>query len=281
MRKPYGEAVVPFTLAGLKVTPEPWDKEGNLAKLEQFTRRAAVDGASLVVTPEGFLEGYVWNDDTPKDFSREEYFALGETIDGPFMSRIGVLARELSIHLVVGFAERRDDRMYNSVLMYGPDGTVILRYAKSHTANDEPFNTKGTEFPVVKTAWGRWGALICMDRQLPETSRILAIKGAQLILVPAWGGHGDVNDAMMRTRAAENGVHVAFVHPKRCLIIHPDGSIIAQDTGAGDEIVMAQIALQRTGAHSALQHRRPDIYGDLLQPNGATTAADSPTVGHR
>jgi predicted amidohydrolase len=166
--------------------------------------------------------------------------------------------------------------MYNSVLVLSPEGVVVTRYSKTHTAgNDEPFNTKGTEFPVVDTSLGRWGTLICMDRQLPETSRILAVKGAQLILVPAWGMYGEMNDAMMRTRAYENSVHVAFVHPKRCLIIDPSGTIIAEDSGAGDEIVSACITLRDSRADTSIQHRRPEIYGDLLTPNPTSSTATS------
>ena len=254
-----------FTLAGLRVTPEPWDKQANFDKLERFTRLAAGEGADVVITPEGFLEGYVWNDDSPKDFSREQYFDLGETVDGPLMGRVRALARELKIFLVVGFAERRDERMYNSVAIISPDGSVVSQYSKTHTADDEPFNTRGTDFPVVTTPLGRWGTLVCMDRQLPETSRILAIKGAQMIMVPAWGMCGEMNDVMMRTRAYENGVHVAFVHPKRCLIIDPTGTIVAQDSGAGYEVVTSRIKLRDSRAPSPIRHRRPEIYGALLQ----------------
>jgi predicted amidohydrolase len=258
----------PFTLAGLKVTPKPWDKQGNVDKLEYFSRRAAGQGAQVVVTPEGFLEGYVWHDDNPRDFSREQYVDAGEAVDGPLIGRVRALARDLAIHLVVGFAERRDDRMYNSVVILSPEGSVLTRYSKTHTAgDDEPFNTKGTEFPVVETSLGRWGTLICMDRQLPETSRILAVKGAQIILVPAWGMYGEMNDAMMRTRAYENSVHVVFVHPKRCLIIDPKGMIIAQDTRTADEIVSASITLIDSRDDTSIQHRRPEIYAELLTPN--------------
>jgi predicted amidohydrolase len=259
-----GEASL--ALAGLRVLPTPWDKQGNFALLERFARQAAADGAQLVVTPEGFLEGYVWNDDNPQDFSREKYFDVGEPFDGPLMGRVAALARQLTIYLAVGYAERRADRMYNSVIVYTPEGGIASRYSKSHTADDEPFNTKGSEFPVFDTPWGRWGTLICMDRQLPETSRMLAIKGAQVILVPAWGMYGEMNDVMMRTRAFENGVHVVFVHPKRCLIIDPQGGIVAQDSGAGDEIVPAHITVQPSKGDTPMRHRRPEIYGELLQP---------------
>ena len=250
-------------VAGLRVLPTPWDKPGNLDKLEHFTRAAAREGAELVVTPEGFLEGYVWNDDNPKDFSRERYLDIGEPIDGPLLAAVGALAADLRIHLAVGFAERRGDDMFNSVAIFSPEGRVVSRYAKTHTAGDEPFNTPGGDFPVVDTPFGRCGTLICMDRQLPETARILALKGVQLILVPAWGMTGEMNDAMMRTRAFENGVHVVFVHPKRCLIIDPGGNVVAQDCGAGDEIVHAQLTLRPPGSAGAIDRKSVEIFSNV------------------
>jgi len=256
-----------FTLAALRATPKPWDKAGNVDLLERLARRAAGNGADVVVTPEGFLEGYLWNDDDPQRFTRAQYVDIGETVDGPFLDRVRALARDLNIYLVVGFAERRDAYMYNSVIVCSPQGETVLRYAKTHTADDEPYNTKGDDFPVVDTPLGRWGALICMDRQLPEPSRILAIKGAQLILVPAWGMCGEMNDVMMRTRAYENGVHVAFVHPRRCLIIGPDGTIVAQDQGADEEIVYARIDLRDVAVSGTRRHRRPELYGELSCKN--------------
>jgi predicted amidohydrolase len=272
------EGTVSFRLAGLRVAPTPWDKQANFYTLERFARRAVDAGAQLVVTPEGFLEGYVWNDENPQHFSRERYFELGEYADGPLLRRVGALAARLDVYLAVGVAERRHERMYNSMFIYSPDGTAVSRYAKTHTADDEPYNTKGSEFPVVDTPLGRWGTVICMDRQLPETSRILAVKGAQLILVPAWGMCGEINDIMMRTRAFENGVHVLFVHPRRCLIVGPDGIVIAQDTGDGDEVVTAQVTLSPSGTYGPIRRRRPEIYGELARRTPSQGQVDSDEV---
>jgi len=167
--------------------------------------------------------------------------------------------------LGTGFAERRGDRMFNSFALFSPAGELELHYSKAHNDDDEPFNTTGTEFPVASTTLGRWGALICYDRQLPETARLLAIKGAQLILTPAWGGYGDINTAMMRTRAFENSVYVAFVHPKRCLIIDPRGNIVAQDSGDADQIVTARIVLDERIGKGAIRSRKPELYRDLTR----------------
>lgn len=255
---------VSFNVAGLRVMATEWDKEANFAKLDHFARIAAAEGAQVVATPEGFLEGYVANIKRVKDLTPERYLAVAEPIDGPLLTRVRRLARELKIYLLIGFAERRGARAYNSLVVFSPAGSIVTHYSKTHTARDEPFNTKGTRFPVVDTPLGRWGTLICMDRQMPETSRILAIKGAQLILVPAWGAHGEMNDTMMRTRAYENGVWVAFIHPLRCLFIDPRGKIVAQDRpDGGDQVVMARIELDQRVGTGPIRFRRPELYGEI------------------
>lgn len=250
-----------FTIAGLRVLPDRWDKESNFWKLDRFSRQAAARGANVVVTPEGFLDGYVAND---RDLNKQKYFGVAETIEGAMMQRIRKLASELKIYLAVGFPELRGDRVYNSVVIFGPNGELVSRYAKTHCGG-EPHNSEGDELPVVSTPLGRWGTLICLDRQLPETSRILAIKGAQMILVPSYGMYGEINDMMMRTRAYENGVYVVFVHPKRCLIIDPKGTIVASGDGDGDQIVISRIRLDGRIGSGPIRSRRPDIYGELLK----------------
>jgi len=258
-------AEVSFTVAGLRLMPARWDKEANFTKLEKYAHEAASLGAEVVVTPEGFLEGYVGNDKANKDLTRERYLQVGEPVEGPFMQRARGLARELKIHLVMGFAERRGEEMFNSVAVISPQGEIAGMYSKMHTADDEPFNAKGAALPVVETELGRWGTLICYDRQLPESARILAIKGAQMILVPAWGMNNETNEIMMRVRAYENSVWVVFVHPERVLVIDPGGRIVAQDNRAGDEVVTAKIRIDAKVGRGPIRHRRPELYGELLQ----------------
>jgi len=254
-----------FVIAGLRVMPERWNKEANFHKIEHWAREAAAQGAQLVITPEGFLEGSVGNSSANPGVTEERYRATAESLDGQMLLRIRLLAKELKIYLLVGFAESRGGKVFNSAAIFSPTGELTLHYSKSHNAHDEPYNTKGIEFPVAQTALCRLGALICYDRQLPETSRILAIKGAQLILVPAWGSHGEMNEIMMRTRAYENSVFVAFVHPERCLIIDPKGAIIASDVGDKDQIVTARIELDERIGKGTIRDRRPDLYGDILR----------------
>lgn len=256
---------VEFQFAALTIEPAPWDKAANYAKFEKYAREAAARGAEVIVAPEGFLEGYVGNDKRTPDLEKQKYFAVAETIEGPWLKKVKGLAVELKVHLMLGFAERRGEEVFNSVVMFSPTGEKVIHYSKTHTMNDEPFNTKGTEFPVVETAFGKVGTLICFDRQVPETARILAVKGARILLVPAWGSAGEMNDLMMRVRAYENGVWLAFVHPRRAMIIDPGGKVVAQDLTKQDQVVMGKIVLPDTAKPGLLQYRRPGLYGELLR----------------
>ena len=145
-----------LTVAGLRIMPKAWDKQGNLEKFERYARQAAAGGAQLILAPEGFLEGYVGNTLDHRGVTREQYFAVGESIDGPMLGHVRDLARELKVYLGLGFAERRGAEMFNSFVAFSPEGTVAIHYSKVHNDDDEPYNTKGTEFPVVATPLGRW-----------------------------------------------------------------------------------------------------------------------------
>jgi predicted amidohydrolase len=255
-----------FVIGALTLTPEPWNKEANFSKLEKYAREAAAKGAEVILAPEGFLEGYVGNEHRTPGLNQEEYFRrAAEPIDGPLLKRVRALARELRVYLMTGFAEKRGGKVYNSAVLWAPDGSVALHYSKSHTMADEPFNTKGAEFPVAQTAHGKWGALICFDRQLPETARLLALKGADTLLVPAWGSYGEMNDQMMRVRAYENGVNLAFVHPKRALLIDASGKILAQNQGETDQVVLGRFRVDSKKKHSLFRFRRPELYGEIAK----------------
>jgi N-carbamoylputrescine amidase len=119
---------------------------------------------------------------------------------------------------------------------------------------------------VAETALGKIGSLICYDRRLPETARVLAVKGAQLLLVPAWGTYNELNDALMRTRAFENSVWVAFVHPRRVLLIDPRGKVVAENDGERDQVVYGEVVLDERVGSGPIRDRKPEIYRELFQP---------------
>jgi predicted amidohydrolase len=251
-------------IAGLSLLSRKWDKEANWRKAQRLLRRAARAGAQIVCSPEGFLEGYVVQE---KGLTRARYRTAGEAIrTSPYVRAMRELCAELKVYFVAGFAERRGARMYNSAALIGPRGEIVGVFHKAHDMGREPLNTMGDEFPVFDIALGRVGIMICFDRQLPETARLLALGGARLILNPSAGAYGERNDVMMRTRAYENGVWIIFTHPQDCLIISPMGDIVARGAGSPDQVVVADIDLEAAGGGGPGVHRRPEVYRDLCDP---------------
>jgi len=263
---PRADAAEPsFIVAAMRVEPKTWDKEHNFALLERYAHAAAEEGTKLLVTCEGFLDGYTSHPKFAPGVTRDKFFAFGEPLDGPWLKRVGNLARDLKMYISIGFAERDGDDMHNTVAVIAPTGNVVLRYSKTHSV-DEPFNTPGTSFPVTATDVGTLGALICYDRRFPEVPRILALKGAQILLIPAYGRDGERNEALLRTRAWENSVWVVYVRQNQALVINPSGKIIARDKGEGDELVVARIDLGgEKGTGEIYKRRSPEVYRELVE----------------
>lgn len=254
-----------FTVAGLRVAPKAWDKAHNFALLDKYARDASRQGASLVVTCEGFLDGYVSNPHYAPTVTSEKLLEISEPLDGPWLERVGRLASELKIYLMIGFAERVNDRSCNSVVLFSPDGEQILHYSKTHTKN-EPFTTPGDAFPVASTRVGRLGSLICYDRHFPEVARILSLKGADILLIPSYGHDGPRNEALLQTRAWENSVWIVFVRQDQVLVLNPSARFVARDKSEGDEMVLARIDLDgEQGMENIKDRRNPAIYQELAE----------------
>lgn len=254
-----------FVVAAMRVQPTPQDKAQNFALLEHYAKLAVEQKAALVVTCEGFLDGYMSNPKIHPGLTREKLFQSAEPLDGPWLQRVGDLARELKIYISIGFAERDGDKTHNSIAVFSPAGRIVLHYSKTHSI-DEPFNTRGNNFPVATTDIGTLGALICYDRRFPEVPRILALKGARVLLIPAYGTDGERNEALLRTRAWENSVWVVYVRQNQALVINPSGRIVARDKGKGDELVVARIDLGgEQGTGEIFRRRSPELYHELIE----------------
>ncbi len=263
-------------IASLSIYPEKWDKPANWTKIETMVRQAlSQNKPQLVVTPEGVLDGYVINnvnrekDSDKKSELIKQFIELSEPIDGPYIKKACSLADELDIFFTLGFLERREDRLYNSVILIDPDGDIIGRYSKTHFAQGyqeiPTFYQPGNEYPVFDTPFGKIGIMICYDRQLPENARILALKGAQILLVPSYGSfdEGDGwNTAMMRTRAYENRCALVFCHPQQSLLITRHGKI--EVMGGKDETVYYTVNTDPEKIKDRFENRRPSMYGSII-----------------
>ncbi len=246
-------------VAGVMVDARRGDPEHNLERLDELLREAASKGAQVACTQEGCLEGYIVQQ---PGLGAEEYARMAEPVpDGARLRHLRELCAALRLFLVVGLAERTEEGIYNSAVLVDDGGRVLGTYRKIHDLGREPLNRQGNELPVFETPLGRFGVLICSDRHFPEAARTLALQGAQILFVPSWGFRGDLNTAILRTRAHENRFYVMFVHPEECCIVDPKGEVVAQQTGGGGvAIADLDVAAVNPLAHEYLSSRRPELY---------------------
>lgn len=273
--QPQNQTIV--RIASVSVFPEKWNKQTNWDRIEIMVRKAVTDyQPHLVVTPEGVLEGYVINEvNGEKDPDKkaqlvENFKELGEPLDGPSIQKAMKLADELNIFFVLGFLERRGENLFNSAILIDSEGDMIGRYSKTHFAQGYEINPScyqtGDDYPVFDTPFGKVGILICYDRQLPEPARILALRGAQILLVPSYGSHDDGtgwNTMLLRTRAYENRCPLVFTHPEQSLLISRKGGL--EKIGQRDEAVWYEIDTSPGQYKDRFRNRRPETYTPLIE----------------
>jgi predicted amidohydrolase len=255
------------------------DKARNLAAAERLVYAAAASGAELVALPEK------WNLLAPG----EELVAGAEPLDGPSLTAARSWTRTLGIHLLAGSISERageGEKPFNASVLIGPDGEDLAVYRKIHMFDVDTggvsYRESAHEQPggeIVTAAVGDLiaGLTICYDLRFPELHRILAVRGARLLTVPAaftattGRDHWEV---LLRARAIENAVFVLapgqvgkapphFDCYGRSAIVDPWGVILA--TAPDEECFIAadlDLAAQERVRESlpALANRRPQAY---------------------
>ena len=183
--------------------------EENLAKGQAYCRRAKKMGADIALFPEMWSNGYA----IPEDM--DALRASATPADGAFVHAFGALAKELDMAIAITFLERFEPLPRNTVCIFDRFGSKVLTYAKVHTCDfgEECRLSAGEDFYVadLDTAEGsvKIGAMICYDREFPESARILMLKGAELILVPNACPMEINRISQLRGRAYENMVGIA------------------------------------------------------------------------
>ncbi|MEU4805617.1 nitrilase-related carbon-nitrogen hydrolase [Actinosynnema sp. NPDC023587] len=172
-----------------------FDTADNLARALEFIRRAAGNGAEVVVLPEAFLGGYpkgldfgvTVGDRTPegRDLFRR-YHESAITVPGPEAHRLAALTRELGCHVVIGAIERRRGTLYCVALFFGPDGYLGLHRKLVPTAAERFLwgRGDGSTLPVFDTGRGRLGAAICWENYMPLLRTAMYAKGVDLWCAP-------------------------------------------------------------------------------------------------
>ncbi len=272
-------------IALLQLLPGQSEAE-NLEKGEAWCRQAKEGGADLALFPEMWSCGY--------DLSggAEALRRRAVSYGGMFVRTFSRVARELEMAVGVTFLESCAMQPKNSVCLFDRFGREVLHYSKVHTCDfdEEKFLTAGEDFEVgeLDTAEGpvRVGAMICFDREFPESARILMLKGAELILAPNACPMEINRLAALRARAYENMTAVATCN-------YPSGqpdcnghstvfdgvAWLDGEPGARDMCVLeapeeesvyfAEIDLEmlrgyRRGEVMGNAYRRPELYGPLL-----------------
>jgi predicted amidohydrolase len=173
----------------------------------------------------------------------KKYADVAETIPGPTTLRLGELARRKNAYIVAGIYEREGHALYNTAVLLDRKGEVAGKYRKVYLPREEIEGglTAGSDYPVFRTDFGNVGVMICWDIQYPDPARALALRGAELILVPIWGG----NETLGKARAIENRVFIAssgYNYPT--YVMDPDGELLAVAREDGSAAV-ASIDLNR------------------------------------
>jgi predicted amidohydrolase len=257
------------------------DQAGNLATADRLARAAAAQGAQLIVLPEKWTAMG----------SEQELRDSAQTLDGAAVSWARETARELGIDLVAGSileAVPGQEKLANTSVHVGPDGEIMAVYRKIHMFDVEvsgrvyresELEQPGEEIVLSRTAGGvELGLSVCYDLRFPELYRILAVRGARVITVPAAFTLATTRDhweTLLRARAIEDQAFVIAANQigeaapglrsgGRSLIVDPWGVVLAGATDT-EAAIVAELDFERLRdvrrTLPALTHRRSEVYG--------------------
>jgi N-carbamoylputrescine amidase len=278
-----------------------WDTQENIARAERLVRRAAAAGAQIILLPELFTTPYFCIEQDVR------HLALAhELAEDPAVQRFSRVARELGVVLPISFFERAGHARFNSIAILDADGSTLGVYRKSHIPNGPGYQEKNyfapgdSGFRVWETRFGRIGVGICWDQWFPETARVMALKGAELLFFPTaigsepppalpvnsrehWQrtqqGHAAANLTPLIT-ANRYGLERSIQDPDGLYIRFYGSSFIADATGAkvaeageeGDAVLSHAFDLtaiaQLRDNWFVFRDRRPDLYGPLTSYDG-------------
>lgn len=273
------------------------NRPDTVSKTSAMVRRAASDGAQLVVLQELHCGPYFCQTETTEQFDR------AEPIPGPGTDQFGKLAAECGVVLVTSLFERRAPGLYhNTAVVFEKDGSIAGIYRKMHIPDDPGFYEKfyftpgDLGFTTIHTSVGTLGVLVCWDQWYPEAARLMALAGADLLIYPTAIGWDpdDTPDEQERQRnawetvqrghAIANGLPVLSVNrvgfeaspdPQasgicfwgNSFISGPQGELLAKAGTEQEEILTAIIDLERSESVRRiwpfLRDRRIDAYQDL------------------
>jgi N-carbamoylputrescine amidase len=294
----------PVSVAAIQMACD-WNAEANIARAEQLVREAAGRGAQIILLPELFEAPYFCVEQDVRHLKLARSVA-----DNRAVRHFSAVARELGVVLPISFFEHAGAAYFNSIAIIDADGTNLGVYRKSHIPNGPGYQEKtyfspgDSGFKVWNTRFARIGVGICWDQWFPETSRALALLGAELLFYPTAIGTEpppalpvNSREHWQRTQqgqAAANltpliasnryglerslqdpdGLYIRFYGSS--FIADPLGAKIAEAPEEGDAVLMATFDLDATAEMRdnwfVFRDRRPDLYGALVSLDGQSKA---------
>jgi N-carbamoylputrescine amidase len=272
------------------------DRVESLSKAEALIRRAAGEGANIILIQELFETPYFCQDQLPENFE------LARPVEGnEGIAKFQSLAHELNVVLPFSFFERANQAYFNSVAMIDAGGEMLGVYRKTHIPDGVGyqekyyFNPGDTGFRVWDTKFGKVGVGICWDQWFPETARCLVLGGAEVLLYPTaigtepqfpdWDSRDHWQRAM-QGHAASNMVpllasnRIGKESGKNSAMTFYGSSFIADETGAkvAEADRTSEAVLTHTFDLDAIRNqraqwgffrdRRPEHYGALVTVDG-------------
>lgn len=192
-------AISTIRVAQVKVYPQKGEMKSNHRKLMDILKSIEEnEEVDVVVTPEGFLDGYVSTEQsvTKKDMIN---YAI-DPLSSELTRAVSEWAGRNKAWVVYGCTRKSTDGVFNTALIYNRSGLIVGMYDKLHLQTHDHKYTPGKHLDVYESDFGPFGVMICADRRWPETTRTLTLKAARVIFNPTYGMHGDLNLCMMRTR---------------------------------------------------------------------------------
>jgi predicted amidohydrolase len=275
-----------WKIAGVQMDCHLGDKRANLAAIREGLRAAASRGARLIVFPECALTGYAFE-------SKEEAWPFAEPLPGPASNALATDCAELDVWAVIGMLESRlaDGALFNACALVGPRGLAGV-YRKIHLPflGVDRFTTPGDQpFAVHDLGGLRVGITICYDGSFPESSRVLTLLGADLIVLPTnWPtGAASTVKYLVQARALENNVYYAAVNRVgeergfrfigQSRLVACNGELLTTVGSEGPETLYAEIDPAQARAKRIVKipgkyeidrvgDRRPEMYGPIVAP---------------
>ena len=269
------------------------DLKTNVLKAEESVIKAAKAGANIILLPELFENHYFCQEEI------DENFALANSAENhPFIPKFQKLAKEFNVVLPISFFEKAGQAYFNSLAMIDADGKILGIYRKTHIP-DGPnyeekyyFNSGDTGFKVWNTKYGNIGVGICWDQWFPECARIMALKGADLLLYPTAIGSEPPEAHSLDTKemwqiamlghAVHNAVYVAAANRigqeknmnfyGSSFICDYTGKKLAEADKVTETILYSDLDFKTAQTFRAgmgfFRDRRPEYYKELLTLDG-------------